>query len=291
MTQTDKMLSRKEGGVGTLIFNNPERHNAVSLDMWEAAQGILADFAADKAVRVVVVTGAGGKAFVSGADISKFGSERASKEEIERYNVAVDKANTAVYEFPKPTIAMIRGYCIGGGVGLALCCDMRICSDNSKFGVPAAKLGLGYGFKGIKRLVDVVGPSFAKEIFFTARQFTAAEALADGPGQPRAAGGGTGKIREGLCRHDQRQRAAHRQFGQIYRRRDGKAGKRAQLAKMRRPGGAMLCQQRLQGRPHRLHGKAQAGIHRLMKSSRRQAGWPHRPESANPPPGSFPRDQ
>ena len=139
-------------------------------------------------MRVVVLTGAGGKAFVSGADISKFESERSSKEAIDRYNAAVDQANTAVYEFPKPTIAMIRGYCIGGGIGLALCCDMRICSDSSKFGVPAAKLGLGYGFKGIKRLVDVVGPSFAKEIFFTARQFTAAEALADGPGQPRGAG-------------------------------------------------------------------------------------------------------
>ena len=177
MTKTDKMLARKEGGVGYLIFNNPERHNAVSLEMWEAATGILADFAADKAVRVVVLTGAGGKAFVSGADISKFESERSNKEAIERYNVTVDKANTAIYEFPKPTIAMIRGYCIGGGVGLALCCDLRICSDNSKFGVPAAKLGLGYGFKGIKKLVDVVGPSFAKEIFYTARQFTAAEAL------------------------------------------------------------------------------------------------------------------
>ena len=177
MTQTDKMLSRKEGGVGYLIFNNPERHNAVSLEMWEAATAILADFAADKEVRVVVLTGAGGKAFVSGADISKFESERSSKTAIELYNAMVDQANTAVYEFPKPTIAMIRGYCIGGGVGLALCCDLRICSDNSKFGVPAAKLGLGYGFTGIKKLVDVVGPSFAKEIFFTARQFTAAEAL------------------------------------------------------------------------------------------------------------------
>jgi enoyl-CoA hydratase/carnithine racemase len=177
MTQTDKMLSRKEGGVGTLIFNNPERHNAVSLEMWEAASGILADFAADKAIRVVVLTGAGGKAFVSGADISKFESERSSKEAVERYNVAVDKANAAVYEFPKPTIAMIRGYCIGGGLGLALCCDLRICSDNSKFGVPAAKLGLGYGYERMKKLVDLVGPSFAKEIFFTARQFTAPEAL------------------------------------------------------------------------------------------------------------------
>ena len=180
MTTTDKMLSGKEGGVGTLIFNNPERHNAVSLEMWDAASGILADFAADKAIRVVVLTGAGGKAFVSGADISKFESERSSKDAIDHYNAAVDKANTAVFEFPKPTIAMIRGYCIGGGVGLALCCDMRICSDNSKFGVPAAKLGLGYGYKGIKKLVDVVGPSFAKEIFYTARQFTAAEALAMG---------------------------------------------------------------------------------------------------------------
>jgi enoyl-CoA hydratase/carnithine racemase len=177
MTQTDKMLSRKEGGVGYLIFNNPKRHNAVSLEMWDAASGILADFASDRAIRVVVLTGAGGKAFVSGADISKFESERSSKDAIDRYNAAVDQANTAVYEFPKPTIAMIRGYCIGGGVGLALCCDLRICSDNSKFGVPAAKLGLGYGFKGIKKLVDVVGPSFAKEIFFTARQFTASEAL------------------------------------------------------------------------------------------------------------------
>jgi enoyl-CoA hydratase len=148
--------------------------------MWEAASGILADFAADKAIRAVVLTGAGSKAFVSGADISKFESERSNKANIDRYNVAVDKANSAVYEYPKPTIAMIRGYCIGGGVGLALCCDLRICSDNSKFGVPAAKLGLGYGFTGIKKLVDVVGPSFAKEIFYTARQFTAPEALAMG---------------------------------------------------------------------------------------------------------------
>ncbi len=176
-TKTDKMLSRKDGGVGYLIFNNPERHNAVSLEMWEAATAIIADFAADKTIRVAVLTGAGGKAFVSGADISKFESERSSKAAIDHYNEVVDKANAAVFEFPKPTIAMIRGYCIGGGVGLAMCCDMRICSDNSKFGVPAAKLGLGYGFKGIKKLVDVVGPSFAKEIFYTARQFSAAEAL------------------------------------------------------------------------------------------------------------------
>ncbi len=176
MSQTDKMLSRKEGKVGYLTFNNPERHNAVSLEMWEAASGFLEDFKKDNNIRVVVVTGAGGKAFISGADISKFEKERSTQEGVDRYNAAVDHANNAFYTFPKPTIAMIRGYCIGGGVGLALCCDMRICTDGSKFGVPAAKLGLGYRYDGLKKLVDLVGPSFAKEIFFTARQFTAAEA-------------------------------------------------------------------------------------------------------------------
>jgi enoyl-CoA hydratase len=174
--QTSKMLSRRDGRVGYVIFNNPERHNAVSLDMWEAASGFLEQFKHDPEIRVVVITGAGGKAFVSGADISKFESERANEEAVARYNVAVESANTAIFEFPKPTIAMIRGYCIGGGMGLALCCDLRICSDNSRFAVPAAKLGLGYGYPGIKRLVDVVGVSFAKEIFYTARQFDAEEA-------------------------------------------------------------------------------------------------------------------
>ncbi|MDO8878211.1 MAG: enoyl-CoA hydratase [Pseudolabrys sp.] len=177
MAATDKILSRKEDGVGHLIFNNPERHNAVSLDMWAAAEAVVTDFKADADVRVMVVSGAGGKAFVSGADISRFDKDRATKDAIDRYAVLVDRAYGAFAEFPKPTIAMIRGYCIGGGMALALCCDMRICTDIAKFGVPAAKLGLGYGFKGIKRLVDLVGPSFAKEIFFTARQFTAAEAL------------------------------------------------------------------------------------------------------------------
>jgi enoyl-CoA hydratase/carnithine racemase len=176
MSQTDKMLSRKEGKVGYLTFNNPERHNAVSLEMWEAASGFLEDFKKDNNIRVVVVTGAGGKAFISGADISKFEKERSTQEGVDRYNAAVDQANNAFYTFPKPTIAMIRGYCIGGGVGLALCCDMRICTDGSKFAVPAAKLGLGYRYDGLKKLVDLVGPSFAKEIFYTARQFTAAEA-------------------------------------------------------------------------------------------------------------------
>jgi enoyl-CoA hydratase len=176
ITKTDKMLARKDAGVGYLIFNNPERHNAVSLEMWEATKRILDDFAADKDIRVVVLTGAGGKAFVSGADISKFDSERASLEAARAYNAKSEAAYAGVHEFPKPTIAMIRGYCIGGGLGLAVCCDLRICSDNSRFAVPAAKLGLGYSYNGLRRLIDVVGPAFAKEIFYTARQFDAEEA-------------------------------------------------------------------------------------------------------------------
>ena len=173
---TDKMLSRKEGGVGYVIFNNPERHNAVSLDMWAATRDILDDFRSDDSVRVVVLTGAGGKAFVSGADISKFGNERSTAEGVAKYNATTEQAFSGVHDFPKPTIAMIRGYCIGGGMALATCCDMRICTPASKFGIPAAKLGLGYDYKGVKRLINVVGPSFAKEIFFTARQFDAEEA-------------------------------------------------------------------------------------------------------------------
>jgi enoyl-CoA hydratase/carnithine racemase len=176
MTTSDKMLSRRDGQVGYVIFNNPERHNAVSLEMWAATSEMLDAFAKDPEVRVVVITGAGGKAFVSGADVSKFESERSSIDATQVYNTTVERANSGIYDFPKPTIAMIRGYCIGGGVGLAACCDLRIASDNSRFAVPAAKLGLGYGFNGLKRLIDIVGPAFAKEIFFTARQFDAEEA-------------------------------------------------------------------------------------------------------------------
>ena len=176
VAQTTKILSRKEGGVGYLIFNNPERHNAVSLDMWAATSHILDGFADDDEVRVVVLTGAGGKAFVSGADISKFGSERATQEGVAAYNAATERMAVTLYEFPKPTIAMIRGYCIGGGLGIAACCDLRIATANSRFAIPAAKLGLGYDYPGLKRLIDIVGPSFAKEIFYTARQFDAEEA-------------------------------------------------------------------------------------------------------------------
>jgi enoyl-CoA hydratase/carnithine racemase len=176
VTGTDRMLARKADGIGWMTFNNPERHNAVSMEMWQAAEGILADFVADDAVRVVVVTGAGGKAFVSGADISKFESERGSADAVAAYQEQTARVYDALSDCPKPTIAMIQGHCIGGGTALAVCCDIRICGETASFGVPAAKLGLGYPLPGIRRLVDLVGPSFAKEIFFSARRFTAEDA-------------------------------------------------------------------------------------------------------------------
>jgi enoyl-CoA hydratase/carnithine racemase len=174
---TDKMLAAKEGRVGIMTFNNPEKHNAVSYEMWEAAEVILEDFAADPEVRVIVLTGAGGKAFVSGADISKFESERASLEATQRYNTLIDRLYDRIYTIDKPTIAMIRGYCIGGGLNLAICCDMRFATPTSRFALPAAKLGLGYGYSGLRKYVETLGPAVTKEIFFTGRQVGAEEAL------------------------------------------------------------------------------------------------------------------
>jgi enoyl-CoA hydratase len=172
----DKILSTVDGSIGTLTFNNPERHNAMSLDMWRAATAVLAQFEQHTAVRVIVLTGAGGKAFVSGADISKFESERATVDTVLEYNAAVDRFGQALGECSKPTIAMIRGFCLGGGVGIAVCCDLRITNDSARFAVPAAKLGLGYGYTNVRRIMDLVGPQFVTEMLLTARQFDAAQA-------------------------------------------------------------------------------------------------------------------
>jgi enoyl-CoA hydratase len=173
---SEKMISKKDGGVGWMILNNPERHNAISLDMWDAALEIMADFAADPGVRVMVITGAGGKAFASGADISKFKDERQEAQAVAHYQETTQKAYAAIQAMRIPTIAMVRGYCIGGGTAVAVCCDIRVCTENAKFGIPAAKLGLGYGLQRAIPLVDLVGPAYAKEMFFTGRQFDAREA-------------------------------------------------------------------------------------------------------------------
>jgi enoyl-CoA hydratase len=174
---TEKLVAKKENGVGWIIFNNPARHNAVSLEMWRSLTLTLAAYAEDPQVRVIILKGQGDKAFVAGADISQFKEKRSSPEAVQLYNAAADEAGKALRNAAKPTIAMIRGFCIGGGTGLAVGCDIRIAAEDARFAVPAAKLGLGYRFDGISRLADIVGPSFAAEIFFTARQFSAEEAL------------------------------------------------------------------------------------------------------------------
>ena len=174
---TEKMIAQKEGAIGWMTFNNPARRNAISVAMWEAVPVILDDFEQDDAIKVIVLKGAGDQAFISGADISEFEQQRASTEAVGRYEELAESAGKRLKECPKPVVAMIRGYCVGGGVGVALGCDIRIAGEGAKFAIPAARLGLGYRFSGIQTLVNVVGPSYAKEIFFTAKRYGSEEAL------------------------------------------------------------------------------------------------------------------
>ena len=177
---TDKILQRREGPIAHIIFNHPEKRNAVSLEMWTAVYEAIDILTKDQSVRVLMLSGAGGKSFVSGADISKFESERSSKEAVIEYNQITKKVYDGVANFPKPSIAQIDGFCIGGGVGLAASCDLRFCGTGSQFAIPAAKLGLGYEYEGVNRLVQIVGPAFTKEVFFTARRFSAQEVASMG---------------------------------------------------------------------------------------------------------------
>ena len=177
---TDKMLAEKGDHIGWITFNNPAKRNAVSLEMWRALGIILSDFQQDDDVRIVVVKGAGDKSFVSGADISEFETKRDSAAAQEEYAKQSAQGSIMMYKLDKPLIAMIQGFCIGGGMAVALNADVRFATPDSRFGIPAAKLGLGYGFGGIKALSDLVGPSCAKDILFSARFLEAEEALAIG---------------------------------------------------------------------------------------------------------------
>jgi enoyl-CoA hydratase/carnithine racemase len=174
--KTDKIIARKENGIGWVIINNPEKRNAMSIEMYEAMAAALKSYATDPEVRVVILKGEGGKSFISGADISQFKERRSTLEQVRAGEAISEANNKALRECPKPTIAMIRGFCMGGGLGTAIVCDIRIASDDSQFGVPAAKLGVGYRFNGIRRLTEVVGPQFTAEIFYTGRRFSAQEA-------------------------------------------------------------------------------------------------------------------
>ncbi len=174
---TDKMRGAIEDGVGWMTFNNPARHNAMSLEMWQGIADILERFEADDAVRVVVMQGAGGKAFVSGADISEFDSKRSNAEQKAEYARISARGGRALGSVSKPLVAKIEGYCIGGGLATALNADIRFASPDSTFGIPAARLGLGYDYDGLAKLSRVVGPSRARDILLSARFLNADEAL------------------------------------------------------------------------------------------------------------------
>jgi len=174
-TPVKRLIVEKDGAIGRVKMDNQTRRNAMTLGMWQDLGDAIEDFAKDDNIRVVIVSGEGGKAFCAGADISEFEKNRSSEEGVKIYNEAVERSSELLRTIDKPTIAAIDGFCVGGGFGIATCCDIRICTDDSIFAIPAAKLGLGYRVDGLKPLVDIIGPSYAMELFYTARKFTADE--------------------------------------------------------------------------------------------------------------------
>ena len=167
----------EEGPIAWMTFSNLERHNAVSYEMWCEVPQAIAQFDASPEIRAIVLTGDGEKAFVSGADISEFEKRRESLDASTVYNEAVDAAYAAVLAAKKPTLARIRGICMGGGLYLAASCDLRICNDKARFAMPAAKLGLGIRYESIRRLMEVLPAAHAADIVFTGRGFDGQEAL------------------------------------------------------------------------------------------------------------------
>lgn len=180
MSDAARIEARRQGAIGWLVFDNPARRNAVSLGMWESISRVLDEFGSDPSVRVVILAGAGDKAFVSGADISQFESQRSGPQAVQKYEEIAEHAQQRLQLFDKPTVAMIRGYCLGAGVNIANVCDLRIAAEDARFGIPAARMGLGYRVSSTHNLVQVVGAASAREMLLTARQFSAAEARAMG---------------------------------------------------------------------------------------------------------------
>jgi enoyl-CoA hydratase/carnithine racemase len=171
-----KMLATAERGVGLITFNQPEKRNAMSVEMWEGLGEILDTFRDEPAVRVVVLTGAGHQAFVSGADISQFAARRADAEAQREYDRLTSAARQKLAAFPKPVIARIRGFCLGGGLAIAMQADLRIAAEDSTFGIPAARLGIAYAPESVRRLISLVGPANARMILYTGSRFDAREA-------------------------------------------------------------------------------------------------------------------
>jgi enoyl-CoA hydratase/carnithine racemase len=174
---SDHLLVERQGAVATVVLNKPQSHNAISIDMYRDLPGIVGELDADPSVKVIVLRGAGQKSFASGADISEFEQERSDATKARNYNQHVAAAEQALEGVSKPTIAMIHGFCIGGGAGLAMACDIRFADDRARFAVTPAKLGLVYSLESTKRIVDLAGPSRAKWILMSGQQIKAERAL------------------------------------------------------------------------------------------------------------------
>jgi enoyl-CoA hydratase/carnithine racemase len=177
---TGKLLVERDGPIGRLVLHNPERRNAIGAEMWLGIPPAIAEFNADASVRVIVIRGEGSVAFAAGADISEFEKNRSSGDQVKAYEDATSAAHHAIESSAKPVIALIHGFCVGGGLAVALSCDLRYADTSSRYAIPAARLGLGYGVHGTNRLVATVGHANAREIMFSARKYDAKEALAMG---------------------------------------------------------------------------------------------------------------
>jgi len=177
-SQAETLLMEKDGPIGWITFNQPQKRNAVSQEMWQRMPEYVRDLSADNAIRVVILRGAGDAAFVAGADISQFKDRRRNATDEEEYRRISAAGSESLATLGKPLLAMIHGFCIGGGVSIAITCDLRIAADDARFGIPAARLGLGYHYRGMEKLMGLIGPAYTKELFFTARtDFSAQDAL------------------------------------------------------------------------------------------------------------------
>ena len=170
----------KRGAVGWIVFDQPGKRNAINGAMWRGIAPAMKDFDADPEVRCVAFRGAGTEAFSAGADISEFESQRSKTETVGQYDDLLDQVLHAIQDSRKPSVAMIYGYCLGGGLEIALACDLRYCAASAQFGIPAARLGLAYNVEGHKRLLETVGHARAREIMFLGRRYKAEDALAMG---------------------------------------------------------------------------------------------------------------
>src|SRR5437762_11183099 len=171
------ILVQRDGPIATVVINRPAMRNAISLAMWTELARVTEELGKTDSVRAIVYRGAGTVAFASGADISEFKEQRKDAASAARYNEQTGAAYSTIRECPKPTVAMIFGYCMGGAMAVAMACDMRFAAEGSKFGIPAARLSIIYGLDPVHQLVDLVGPAYAKDILYSARTLEAGEAF------------------------------------------------------------------------------------------------------------------